>query len=444
MGNIINGQGNKLKLKSLILTNFRNYEYFEIAFNKQLNVIVAENGIGKTTILDAIAIAYGEMLTRMPKIKGKSFEDKDLRIIDDKTNAPYMRIEVETYSSISWDRTQSVNKTKIIKNQIPQAKGIKELNNYIDELINKEYVNETAFDIPLIMYYGTSRAVVKTPMRKTNFQKKFSRFEALSGALDADTNFHRLFQWFDAMEDEERRLIQEKRDFDYKLPLLEAIRKAIVSMLPEFSNPRIKIRPLRFLIDKKIEENNITYNINQLSDGYKTVLAMIMDIAGRMAEANPDKLNPLESEAIIMIDEVDLHLHPRWQQTILIDLQNTFPNAQFIITTHSPQVLTTVHAENIQAIKLVDNTPIIKKYNFSYGAKSNELLKEILGINERPQNIDIVKDLNTYLELVNNNEYDTTIAYELRNKLNNWSKGNEKELLKADMDIRLKEYQKNK
>lgn len=444
MGNIINGQGNKLKLKSLILTNFRNYEYFEIAFNKQLNVIVAENGIGKTTILDAIAIAYGEMLTRMPKIKGKSFEDKDLRIIDDKTNAPYMRIEVETYSSISWDRTQSVNKTKIIKNQIPQAKGIKELNNYIDELINKEYVNETAFDIPLIMYYGTSRAVVKTPMRKTNFQKKFSRFEALSGALDADTNFHRLFQWFDAMEDEERRLIQEKRDFDYKLPLLEAIRKAIVSMLPEFSNPRIKTRPLRFLIDKKIEENNITYNINQLSDGYKTVLAMIMDIAGRMAEANPDKLNPLESEAIIMIDEVDLHLHPRWQQTILIDLQNTFPNAQFIITTHSPQVLTTVHAENIQAIKLVDNTPIIKKYNFSYGAKSNELLKEILGINERPQNIDIVKDLNTYLELVNNNEYDTTIAYELRNKLNNWSKGNEKELLKADMDIRLKEYQKNK
>lgn len=433
-----------MKLKSLTLSNFRNYETFSITFNKKLNVIVAENGVGKTTILDAIAIAYGEMLTRMPKIKGKSFEDKDLRIIDENKNAPYMRIDVETYNDINWDRTQAVNKTRMIKDQIPQAKGIKDLNNYIDELINRDYTNEKNFDIPLIMYYGTSRAVLRTPMRKTNFQKKFSRFESLSGALDSDTNFHRLFQWFDAMEDEERRLITDKRDFDYKLPLLEAVRNAIVGMLPEFSNPRIKTRPLRFLIDKNIQGKNITYNINQLSDGYKTVLAMIMDIAGRMGEANPNKENPLESEALIMIDEVDLHLHPRWQQTILIDLQNTFPNAQFIVTTHSPQVLTTVHSENIQAIKLIDNKPKIEIYDFSYGAKSHELLDEILGINERPQNIDIVQDLNKYLNLVNDSEYNSEEALKLREKLNQWSKGNEKDLLKADMDIRLKEFQKNK
>ncbi len=432
-----------MKIKTLILDNFRNYESFEISFNEKLNVIVAENGIGKTTILDAIAIAYGEMLTRIPNIKGKSFEDKDLRIIKEQTNAPYMRIDVQTYNNISWDRTKTANKTSKTKAKIPKAKGIKNLNSYVDDLINRDYEGEKNFDIPLIMYYGTSRAVLKTPMRKRNFKKKFSRFDSLLGALESDANFHRLFQWFDAMENEERRLIQEKRDFDYKLPLLQAVRNAVTKMLPNFSNPRIKMYPLRFLIDSQVNNTNISYDINQLSDGYKTVLAMIMDIAGRMAEANPHKTNPLESEALIMIDEVDLHLHPRWQQTILIDLQNTFPNAQFIVTTHSPQVLTTVHSQNIQSIVLKDNTPQIRKYNFSYGARSNELLNEILGINERPQNIDIVQDLNRYLDLVSKDEYDSDQALKLRKKLDEWSKGEEKELLRADMDIKLKEYNKN-
>ncbi|MDD2509388.1 MAG: AAA family ATPase [Aliarcobacter skirrowii] len=219
------------------------------------------------------------------------------------------------------------------------------------------------------------------------------------------------------MEDLERRKIQKYRDFDYVLPELEAVRKAITSMLEEFSNPHIKTRPLRFLIEKTIDGVKILYRIDQLSDGYKTVIAMIMDIAARMAEANPHMENPLKSNAIVMIDEVDLHLHPRWQQKILIDLQKTFPNAQFVVTTHSPQVLTTVKAEHIQAIVLEDEMPMIKKFNFSYGAKSHELLNEILGVDERPQNIQIVQKLNEYLKLVDENKYDSKEAIRLRESL---------------------------
>jgi len=401
-----------MKIKSLKLTNFRSYAEFEIDFNEKLNVIVAENGIGKTTILDAIAIGFGAMISRLPKVSGKSFENKDLRIImtQPPKKASYMRVHIDTFEEVSWDRTQFRDPSKQTKASAPQGKELKDLYDYIDDFIDNINNSINDFEIPLIMYYGTSRAVLRSPIRKRNFQKSFSRFESLSGALDADADFHRLFQWFDAMEDLERRGMKEKRDFDFLLPELKAVRNAINLMLPEFSNPHIETNPLRFMVDRDMNGQKVSYRIDQLSDGYKTVLAMVMDIAARMAEANPYMQNPLESSAVVMIDEVDLHLHPRWQQRILIDLQNTFPNAQFIVTTHSPQVLTTVKAQHIQAIVIQDEIPKKANFDFSYGAKSHELLSTILGVDERPQDLPIVQKLHSYLKLVDENKYNTQEA----------------------------------
>lgn len=429
-----------MKIKKLKLTNFRCYKNFEIEFSEKLNVIVAENGIGKTTLLDAISIGFGAMLTRLPKVTGKGFEEKDL-MNNHGHKAPYMRVEIDTYNGVSWDRTQFRDKTKKTKELVPTGKELKGLYSYIDPIINNNDDSKNQLKVPLIMYYGTDRAVLRAPMRRRGFQKDFSRFEALSGALNSDADFHRLFQWFDRMEDLERRGIQDNRDFDFIIPELECVRKAISKMLKGFSNPHIKTSPLRFMIDKEMEEGKTSFRIDQLSDGYKIVLAMTMDIAARMAEANPGS-EPLKSSAIIMIDEVDLHLHPRWQQSILIDLQETFPNAQFIVTTHSPQVLSTVEAESIQALTIKNGEIEKKTFDFSLGAKSHELLYEILGVDERPQNIEIVKKLNKYLELIDDNEYDSFEAKELRKDLDKWGAGKEKELLRADMDIQLKEFNK--
>jgi predicted ATP-binding protein involved in virulence len=453
-----------LKIKTLKLTNFRNYENFTIDFNKNMNVIVAENGAGKTTVLDAIAIGYGAMLTRFPKIKGNTFEKSDLRIDFDNKAVPYMRIELESYTkaikknkdmtspslfaedaepNITWDRTQLRNQTKSTKKLIPKAKGLKELYNYVDNIVDKEYEKNIAdYEIPLIMYYTTSRAVLKSPMRKTNFKKDFLRYEALDGSLHPNSDFKRLFQWFDAMQNRENSEGKEKRDYDYKLPELEAVRKSIEIMLHNMTNPRVETTPLRFVVDKLIDNKKVEFRINQLSDGYKTILAMVMDISGRMAEANPHLAN--KSEALIMIDEIDLHLHPRWQQTILIDLKKAFPKAQFIVTTHSPQILTTVQPQNIQALVLKEGQIKIEKFDFSWGAKSYELLNHILGVDERPQNLEIVKILNRYIELVDENLYDEEEALELREQLDSWGAGKEKELLRADMSIRAKEYRRKK
>jgi predicted ATP-binding protein involved in virulence len=220
-----------MKLKKLTLTNFRNYEDFTIDFNKNMNVIVAENGAGKTTILDAIAIGYGAMLTRFPKIKGKTFEKSDLRIDFDNKAVPYMRVELESYIkvlkksksmtspslfaedevNISWDRTKARNKTKTTKKFITKAKGLKELHDYVDSIVDKEYEEDVPdYEIPLIMYYGTSRAVFKDSIRKGHFKQEFSRYGALSSSLKSDTNFTRYFQWFSTMENEENRQIKEQ------------------------------------------------------------------------------------------------------------------------------------------------------------------------------------------------------------------------------------------
>lgn len=193
-----------------------------------------------------------------------------------------------------------------------------------------------------------------------------------------------------------------------------------------------------------VEKNGELLSLNQLSDGEKNMIAMIGDIARRLSMANPNLPNPLEGDGIVMIDEVDLHLHPKWQQKILISLEEAFPNVQFIVTTHSPQVLTTVKSEGIQGLVFENHNLEIKKFDFSLGAKSHELLNEILGVTERPQNLEIVKDLNRYLELVDENLYNDEEAIKLREKLDAWGAGKEKDLLKADMDIRLKEYRRKK
>jgi predicted ATP-binding protein involved in virulence len=222
---------------------------------------------------------------------------------------------------------------------------------------------------------------------------------------------------------------------------LEVVTQTIEKFIPEYKNLRVTRIPVPHML---IEKNNKTLSLNQLSDGEKNMIAMVGDIARRLSMANPNLDNPLEGDGIVMIDEVDLHLHPNWQQRILVSLEEAFPNIQFIVTTHSPQVLTTVKSECIQGLTYENDNLKIQKFDFSLGAKSHELLYQILGISERPQNIEIVKDLNRYLELVDENLYSNQEAIKLRKKLDAWGAGKEKDLLKADMDIKLKEYRRKK
>lgn len=327
-----------MQIEKLSIENFRAKEKLDMHFGNRLTLLVGENGSGKTTILDAIAIALGAILTHLPKASGISFKKTDLRQIAN-IPSPYTRIKLETKEGLIWDRTEKRDKSRQTSIDIPPAIGLVNLRQYLDEKIINPFNNGLDFQLPIFSYYGVSRALLDVPLRRRGFPKTHLRFEAYENALNAASRFKSAFVWFYNKENEENRLQRNMKSFEYKLPELEAVRNAITKMFPDISNPHVMLSPLRFAVDMKGE----TLDIMQLSDGYKTLLSLVIDLASRMALANPKMKNPLDARAVVLIDEVDLHLHPEWQRRITGDLLKTFPAAQFIITTHSPYIVEAIN-----------------------------------------------------------------------------------------------------
>lgn len=124
--------------------------------------------------------------------------------------------------------------------------------------------------------------------------------------------------------------------------------------------------------------------MSQLSDGYRGTLSLIADIAYRMATLNPQLLDCVleETEGVVLIDEVDLHLHPQWQKRVLDDLTSIFPKVQFIVSTHAPEVINSVRSENLV---ILEDAQVKEPGSQVYGKDVKSLLKEVMGVEERPQ-----------------------------------------------------------
>ena len=144
------------------------------------------------------------------------------------------------------------------------------------------------------------------------------------------------------------------------------------------------------------------FAMDEMSDGYKNTLSMIGDIAYRMAVLNPmlgDKVLE-ETSGVIVIDEIDLHLHPQWQQTIIIDLNTIFPKIQFIVSSHAPAVINSVAKEQI---RILDNGEIYMPAAQTYGRDANSILREVMKVSERP--MDIKQRMNLFYSYMDENNY---------------------------------------
>lgn len=456
-----------MKLERMHLLNFRCFKDLTIDFHDKLTVIVAENGTGKTALLDAIAIGFGRYLSKLPGVNGLGTSDGDIRIENGDRPVPFLRLAWEACTRDStplvWSggrrRDAAVSLAKI-KNALDQygneafKKNLSAMDEFALDLVEKDSEG-MAYYLPVIAYYGTNRAIREEVQRRRGFRKKFSRFEALEGALDPDSRFRAAFEWFNAMEDEERREQIARRDFDYRHPALQTVKDAIVRMLPHgVGNPRTETRPLRFVVDRMAQDGvTRTLRVGQLSDGYRVVLGLVMDLARRMAQANstlvPDGMqitNPLDLPAIALIDEVDLHLHPSWQQVILGDLRRTFPGTQFIVTTHSPQVLTSVDAACIRAL-VYETDPdtgspravvrTVKQQTL--GVASSDLLAKIMGVDPIPD-VKQARWVSDYHALIQQNLHMESTGQKLRRQLVAHFGENHPVLRECDRLIRLQSY----
>jgi predicted ATP-binding protein involved in virulence len=348
-----------MKIKTLQLENFRAKTLLSIDFGLRLTVLMGENGSGKTTILDGLAIALGVVPMRLPGVAGINFKKRgDIRQVEGRV-APYTRVALETIDGLVWDRMQKRDQSRTTAKSLPSRIGTSLIDRHIDEWILDPHNRGDTFDLPVFVFYGVSRALLDLPQNRKGFPKAHDRFEALAGALTATTRFKSAFVWFYNKENEEIRLQRERKSFDFRLKELDAVRSAMTRMFADISDPQVKLNPLRLTV----QHGGQTLDIAQLSDGYKTLLGLVIDLSARMAIANPHFDDPLSAEAVVMIDEVDLHLHPAWQRRIIGDLLATFPNTQFILTTHSPYVVGSInnHLKRDRIKKRTIDDPVAQK-----------------------------------------------------------------------------------
>ncbi len=456
-----------MRLKSLHLKNFRCFSDLTVNFDPKMTVIIAENGKGKTAVLDAIATGFGRYLTKLGK-KGQTLKQFDIQVLSQERLAPYaaLTIEIEKTSAhepdaLVWSLSRKHNPASSI--DTPLA-GTKSIDAFATQLLQKQESGLTP-PFPLVVYYGTNRGILGEVQRRRNFKKKFTPLDALDGALEPTARFKAAFEWFNAMEDEERREKEKRKDFSYRLPQLEYVRSAIeraLTHLPAegvfgagaspvlFSNPRTETRPLRFVIDQHTSEGQRTLRINQLSDGYRIVLGLVMDLARRQAEAfsfSPQIVAGFGAwPTIVLIDEVDLHLHHRWQQVVLLQLQNIFSSTQFIVTTHSPQVLTSVEATCIR--KLVPHTnpdtgaQTVVAENVSCqtrGVASADVLARIMKVDPVPD-VPEARQLADYHRLIQQNLHESDDGQVLRQALNTHFGPNHPVMHECDRIIRLQAF----
>ncbi len=345
----------EMKIKRIEIRNFRAIRSLELDLRDKINVLVGANGSGKSSILDCIAGLLSRLTARIlsPRSPGGSWSEEDISNEMPETDNT---ISIEFGEIVS---TWSVVKTRRGREKTSASK-LRGMNAIVNRVQRNFEKNQDA-SVPLAVYYPVNRAVLEVPLRARD-KEIFDQLAAYDGALSGGlAGFKVFFEWFRNREDlenemfrgryEESTLDQAGDSAGCKDVQLEAVRRAIQNFLPGFSKPRVKRQPLRMTITKNEEE----LSVNQLSDGEKCLLAMVGDLARRLALANPEMEDPLSGAGVALIDEVDLHLHPEWQRRVVPMLETTFPNCQFVLTTHSPQVLSEVQPENILVL---DEKPV--------------------------------------------------------------------------------------
>jgi predicted ATP-binding protein involved in virulence len=437
-----------MKVKRLEMHSFRGIGNLTLEFQTdEPNVFIGINGVGKSSILDCLAILISWFIARIQfdpdavgsfmksqegsgqlisgqlrdLAKGSSFSEQDIKNGENKIHNEITILLDSQQLKWSLSTIQKGYSTELSSN-------IAELKSVTSEK-RRQWQESSKANMPLAIYYPVNRAVLDIPL-KIPSELVFRQIDAYEKILDGvRIGFDSFFQWFRAVEDLEN---EERRDNSYyRNRQLEAVRQAIYSLLDGFSNLRVRRSPLRMTINKQDQE----LIVNQLSDGEKCLLAMVGDLARRLAIANPGLPDPLQGSGVVLIDEIELHLHPKWQREIIPALTRTFPNCQFIVTTHSPQVISEVKPESIYILEKTDDGIIARRPESSFGRDSNRILEDLMDTPARPQ--EIKESLLDLFRLIDQGNLDG--ARQLRQHLADQIGADEPEFVKADVLIRRKE-----
>lgn len=404
-----------MRIDEIQVKGFRCFSDSTFQFQPNFNLIVGNNRAGKSSVLEAVAVAAGAWLLGIREMDKRNLSQDDihLRPIFSKTDQRFISFEQAEITEVKAKGVilgQALEWSRDIKGHRGRTTSANASNvkNLAEESAAKVRAGKPIV-LPLISYYGTERLwLIPKDMQKLNTNKKqleLSRLEGYKNSLDKRCNPVTFVRW---MQRQEWIAFQEHA----QQPLGIAVKAAVASCVEGAKKIWFSAKEGTILVEF---EGQRVQSFNTLSDGIRNMASMIGDIAIKAAQLNPElgERAILDTPGIVMIDELDMHLHPRWQRRIVHDLKRVFPNIQFICTTHSPQIIGEVLPEELMMLEEgVSYSP-----ESTIGMDSNRILQELMHAPTRNQ--EVQSELDTITDLVHEEKFaDAHVAIDrLKNML---------------------------
>lgn len=382
-----------LHLQTVELKNFRLFDELTLELDDKLTVIIGNNGSGKTAILDAIAKSLSWILARMLTNTGRG----SLILLSD------IRSEAD-YSDVATSFLLDDNKVDItLARASEKFAGRVASDVQMSELLGLMYkqlgaANET-IPLPLFAFYAVDRTLKRPSGKQSPKAKISSRFMGLEDGIVAANHLERFFSNYIALHNLANDAV-EKKHYKRLLSILNNVLEQAVDGVSDFNVKRPDGRDAIYATNKGCE-----INVWHLSDGQKVLLALIGDIALRMLTLNGKIDDPIKNTpGIILIDELELHLHPKWQRQVISALTHIFSSCQFIITTHSPQIPGEIQAKHLRILSLDDEGKVaVNIPKQSYGLTASAVLEMLMGADSVNETID--ENTNEIFRLIEDERY---------------------------------------
>ena len=425
--------GLEIKIKSLSLDQFRGFNKLpDLTFGDNVTVILSENGGGKTTILDAVASMLQVFANQLIKTEYSIPQVLNKKNIKNGTLNAYVQLGIEIKKNFYHEPepdddgiinsgSQNIYDSTILEEKTISGSVNMERCEYRIEDYIADHDSEFSFGnyfkheyrqgdyLPILVYYGCNSIDTNSELSKPIVGDKIYHLYADS-LVSRRFSFDSFLRWFDY-------LYKTRHLGDGSNLELDLITKVAYTLLNDdengvvFSNLRMSYQLDRdvLLIDKKNTDGNIvSVEIDQMSSGEKIMFALAADIAKKLMIANPDllygegEISPLHGQGVVLIDEIDLHLHPKWQRLILPKLLHLFPNVQFVVTTHSPFIIQSIKPEQTKILIIKDGLVGEIESAYHYGRDIASIAYDLQGVQRRLP--EVQKEINFMYELIDKNQ----------------------------------------
>jgi len=443
-----------LRLDRLILRNYRCFAECMVELHPQLTVLVAENGHGKTAILDAIGIAYGlfvDTLAGTRQLHG--FDRTDMRRVHGTqelmSQAQSTELIADGYIDgrpIHWKRalTRYSLRARTTTKEAEELRQVAlELRKNVESHVGGK--EEDSPTLPLVAFYGTGRLWSEhrlTEGKKPHESVASGRMSGYIDCLSSSSSFKGFVAWYETQMNAAR---------DPRFAALPAIKRPERLLAAVRESTRVVLEPTGWCeLDWDFEQKLLVVEhadktrlpLSALSDGVRNMIALVADVAYRCVSLNPHLNDEAarQTPGLLLIDEVDMHLHPSWQQQVVELLRQAFPTMQMVLSTHSPHVLSTVDMKSIRMIRLRDGEGVLETPRFqTRGVESADVLANIMGVDPVPH-VEPAQWLSDYRALIQQHSFDTPSGRAMRARLEAHFGNEHPVMLDCDRMIRLERF----